>query len=98
MIDDGYIWGKRERAVEDPIDDAVVPIRFVDGRHEEYNLDAVAGADGVDGAHLSRDRVLVARAQSAVRFLERVFILNERRPILTLRNKLRAVATQRADP
>ena len=59
VIDDSYIRSECQRAIKDPIDDAIVPIRFVDRRHYEYDLDAVADANGMDGAHLSSDRVFV---------------------------------------
>src|SRR5262245_15572057 len=98
VIDDCDIRGKRKRVVEDPIDDAVLPIRFVDGRHDENDMDAVVRADGMVGAHLTGNGALVARAQGSIGFLQGVFILDDGHSILGLRYKLRSIATQRTCP
>ena len=77
VVDDGDIGGKSKRAAEDLIDDAIVPICFIDRWHDEHCFDAVAGSDGPYGPHLAGNFKFVAGAQATFGFSERVFILND---------------------
>jgi hypothetical protein len=77
VVDDGDIRDESERAAEDLIDNTIMPIRFIDGRDDEYDLDAVAGSNRVYSPHLARNFTFIAGAQGTVGFSERVFILND---------------------
>jgi hypothetical protein len=60
VIDDGDLRHKRKRVIEYLVDHAIAAVCFVNGRHKEYDLDAMADADCIDGLHLGRDFPFVA--------------------------------------
>src|SRR5262245_10150237 len=98
MINHCDIRCKRERAVKNPIDDAVPPISLVDRRHDKNDLDAMAAADAVDGLHLLCNFLLIAGLQRPVGLLQGALVLNERRALLRSQDKLRAIAAQGTRP
>ena len=98
VVDDGDIRDKSERAAEDLIDDAVVPICFIDGRDDEYDLDAMTGSNSVYGPHLVGNFTFIAGAQTTLGFSERVFILNDDRFIRLGEFSLRTIPIDGTDP
>ena len=77
MVNDGEVWDVGERAVQDLIDNAIMPISFKNRRHQKNHLNANAGSNCIYGPHLAGNFVFITGAQTTLGFSERVVILND---------------------
>jgi hypothetical protein len=95
MVNDGEVRDNGKRAVQDLIDNAIMPISFKNRRHQKHHLNAKAGSNRLYVPHLARDFVFIAGAQTTLGFSERIFISND---AFFVWNHIRTIAADGASP